>query len=179
MEIRLPEGCKLVSLEPIEDSRGTLTEAYRQERIETAPRVQWNLVRSKAGTLRGVHTHLNRTDYLMVLEGEMWLGLYDLRRSAETFGKSSLLKITPETNVAAYIATGVAHGFYFPKPSVTLYGLSDYWTMADEMGCHPEDPDLNINWPAGDRLLSDRDVQAGTLAEMQQLYDQRESGSEQ
>lgn len=168
----LPEGCRLVPLNPIEDDRGILIETYRQEWVEETARVQWNLVRSKPGTLRGVHLHAKRTDYLVVIEGEMWLGLYDMRRASETFGRSYLVRLAPDENQAAYLATGVAHGFYFTKPSLTLYGLSDYWTMDDEFGCHPDDPGLGIVWPGEARILSARDQAASDLSEMQTLYDQ-------
>ncbi len=168
---QLPVGCELAPLNPIEDSRGILTEVYRQEWVEETARVQWNLVRSNTGTLRGVHLHAKRTDFLVVVEGEMWLGLYDMRRSSNSFGQSSLLCITPEMNVAAFVPAGVAHGFYFTKPSMTLYGLSDYWTLDDDFGCNPDDPGLKIKWPGEARLLSKRDSVAGSLAEMQAFYD--------
>ncbi|MCK0069515.1 dTDP-4-dehydrorhamnose 3,5-epimerase family protein [Kordiimonas laminariae] len=173
VNVGVPEGVILTPLKPITDCRGTLCEAFRLDRVPEKKFVQWNLVRSNVGTLRGVHVHKNRADYLVVIEGEMLLGLYDMRRNSPTFQQSTIVSITPETHKAAYIPTGVAHGFYFTQPSLTMYGLTEYWSMADEMGCHPFDADLKLNWPdTGSVQLSDRDQAAGTLAVMQAEYDE-------
>ncbi len=101
----------------------------------------------------------------------MLLGLYDMRRDSPTFGKSTLITLSPELQKAAYIPTGVAHGFYFTKPSTTMYGLSEYWSMKDEYGCHPEDVNLNISWPEGAIILFERDSSAGGLEALQADYD--------
>lgn len=169
----LPQGCELFTFMTHNDDRGDLTEIYRQDWIHNDKRVQWNLVHSKARTLRGVHTHVDRIDYLVLLQGKMMLGLRDLRRNSPSFGMSALVMLGGGVSEAAYIPTGVAHGFYFPEPSTTLYGMSEYFnsSMDDELGCHPGDPDLDIPWPDGCWLLSERDQSAGTLKEMQEAYD--------
>ncbi len=171
MNDSLPSGFRQVRLKPISDDRGCLTEIYRQEWLGQNQCLQWNLVSSHPGTLRGVHVHTYREDYLIVVEGEMWLGLHDMRRSSPTYGLSSMIRLTPDSNTAAYIPTGIAHGFCFPRQTTTLYGLSDYFSMEDELGCHPDDPALDLNWPITERILSERDTQAGSLAEMQQAFD--------
>ncbi len=170
-DVSLPEGCLLLPLVAHGDERGTVMEVYRREWIDGDERVQWNVVHSNAGTLRGVHVHTTRLDYLYVVEGEMWLALYDMRRSSTTFKQSCLVRLAPDVNQAAHVPVGVAHGFYFTKPSITLYGLSSYFSMEDELGCHPDDPALGIEWPGEERLLSTRDQKAGTLEEMQQAFD--------
>lgn len=169
----LPTGCQLFEFNSHNDERGQLTEIYRQSWIPNDKRVQWNVVHSKARTLRGVHTHIERIDFLVLVQGTMLLGLHDLRRDSATFGMSALVTLGGGSSGAAYIPTGVAHGFYFSEPSTTLYGMSEYFdtSMDDELGCHPGDPGLGISWPQEDWLLSARDQAAGTLAEMQKEYD--------
>ena len=120
--------------------------------------VQWNLVESEPNVLRGVHVHRVHEDYLMVVSGTMVVGLHDLRQLSPTTGVSAVVTLKGTERAALRIPTGVAHGFYFPEPSVHVYSVSAYWDRADELGCRWDDPSLNLRWPMASRpLLSDRD----------------------
>lgn len=144
------------------DERGSLTEIFRQEWSALIAPVQWNLLRSQAGALRGVHCHVRHADALIVAEGELVLGLIDLRPGSPTEGQSELHRIGA-VDVAVIIPPGVAHGFAFEQPTTMVYGVSEYWNLADELGCRWDDPGLNIDWPLSSPLLSERDSAAGSL----------------
>ena len=53
----LPAGVSCRKLAVFKDGRGILAEVYREEWGACVPPKQWNVVRSLAGTLRGVHVH--------------------------------------------------------------------------------------------------------------------------
>lgn len=122
--------------------------------------VQWNFVTSRAGTLRGVHVHARHWDYLSVLDGEMLVGLHDMRPSSATFRRSALVSMCGATPSAIAIPPGVAHGFLSPGPTAHIYAVDQYWNPADEMGCQWDDPALGLAWPIDRPLLSPRDREA-------------------
>ncbi len=45
---------------------------------------QWNASRNAANVFRGMHVHPLHTDYMVVLEGDMVLGLVDIRPHSPT-----------------------------------------------------------------------------------------------
>ena len=157
-----------IPLHPRADLRGSVTELYRETWVaaEEASMVQWNLVQSHGNVMRGVHVHLHHFDNLTVLQGEMYLGLCDLRSESPHYGQGSLQKICSSEPALWVIPPGVAHGFYFESPCVVTYGLSDYWGPAtDFLGCQWNDPQLNIPWPVQcvSPILSVRDQNAPSL----------------
>jgi dTDP-4-dehydrorhamnose 3,5-epimerase len=121
---------------------------------------QWNVMSSRAGTLRGVHVHPTHDDYLVMVEGCMTLGLADLRSSpSPAWGMT--LELAVDDMTALLIPHGVAHGFYFPVDSTLLYGVSRVFDPVDELGCRWDDPELGIPWAVRDPILSERDLTAG------------------
>jgi dTDP-4-dehydrorhamnose 3,5-epimerase len=132
----------------------------------STPFCQWNLVRSKAGVMRGMHVHLDRADYLVVMSGRMRLGLRDLRGCSPTFGVSRLVELKAEHPQCVFIPVGVLHGFHFPEGGIHAYALSSYWQPDTDIGCRWDDPDLGIGWGAIEPEVADRDLQLGTLARL-------------
>jgi dTDP-4-dehydrorhamnose 3,5-epimerase len=149
------------------DSRGDLTEVYRKSwEIGSNIPVQWNLVHSAAKVLRGVHLHLKHEDMLTVIEGEMLLGLSDLRPSSPTHGTGVIVRMPADKPATIAIPVGVAHGFYFPVPSIHLYGVDFDFDRTDEHGCRWNESGLGLDWPIDDPILSERDTEAGSLEQL-------------
>jgi dTDP-4-dehydrorhamnose 3,5-epimerase len=165
-DMNLPDGVALRPLDMNRDPRGSFTEVFREEWDTGISPVQWNIVSSEAGTLRGVHVHIRHDDYLTTLRGRASVGLRDLRRGSPTEGMSALVELAEDPLTALLIPRGVAHGFYFAEPSLHLYGVTKYWDVGDELACHWADPQLEIPWPALPTLVSERDSTALSLAEL-------------
>ena len=69
-------GAKLISLKRFDDSRGSFAEAFRASWLgHPLPMVQWNVSRSMAGVLRGLHVHQRQTDYWHLVTGSAVAGL--------------------------------------------------------------------------------------------------------
>lgn len=168
---RLPEGTFVHSLEPHLDERGSFTELFRAEWPTGVAPIQWNAVRSGEGVLRGVHVHLRHDDYLTVLVGRAAVGLRDLRRGSPSEGLSALVELRGDRPAALVIPHGVAHGFYFPEPSLHVYAVTEYWDLEDELSCRWDDPALEIPWPVDSAQVSERDAASPPL---QALLDQLE-----
>jgi dTDP-4-dehydrorhamnose 3,5-epimerase len=162
----LPTGVEVHAIKEHADDRGAFREIFRQSWTAMAPPVQWNMVRSKAGVLRGVHAHVRHADYITMAMGQMLLGLHDPRPASPSFGRSILLRLEAGDPHLVAIPTGVCHGFYFPEPSMHVYGVSEGWDGSDEFGCAWNDPALGLAWPCETPLLSRRDRTAGPFAEL-------------
>jgi len=174
----LPSGVGMTPLQLHDDDRGGLVELFRTAWDIGPEPVQWNVVHSRENVFRGFHVHAQHTDYLVVVSGRMVLGLKDIRRESPTFGRASLIELTGRQPAAVFIPPGVGHGFYFPEPSVHIYGVSHYWAIEDELGCVWNDAELGIDWPVQAPVLSQRDRTAASFDQMVEDY-RRQSAAAQ
>lgn len=155
------DGVQQIPLDPHPDSRGVFTELFRLSwGIPVVP-VQWNAVRSQANVLRGLHCHHIHSDYLTLVDGRASVCLHDLREGAST--EPVFVQLDALLPSALVIPVGVAHGFYFHQPSIHIYAVSHNWNTEDELGCHWDEVG---NWPCTNPLLSDRDKELGSLAQL-------------
>lgn len=98
---------------------------------------------------------------------ELPSGLRDLRPHSPTAGRRSLVELSGRDRRVVVIPHGVAHGFFFPEPSLHVYSMTEYWNPGEGLGCRWDDPDLEIPWAVqGDPLLSERDAGLGSLKEL-------------
>lgn len=169
-DMRLPEGVRLTPLASHFDSRGDLTEIFRQSWTREFQALQWNLVRSEANTLRGFHVHPRHHDYLVMVDGLMQIALKDMRPGSPTENLAATLSLDAAIPASIAIPPGVGHGFYFPDKAIHIYSVSEYWSREEEIGCRWDDPELGISWGAPDAMLSHRDETAGTYSEMLTEY---------
>lgn len=160
------------AFEPIEDPRGALAEIHRDE-WRLAPRpVQWNLIRTDANVLRGVHVHCLRWDYIIVIDGVGTIGLTDVRRDQGSFARSMTIEVTGDRPTLVTIPPGVAHGIYANTAMKHLYGLTVGWDGSDEeLGCRYDDPALAINWPGAEPVLLQRDLDLPDFPTLLRLYE--------
>ena len=164
-------GVRLFRVPTTSDERGSISVFSRPQWPESV-QVQWNIGRSEPNVMRGVHLHLVHSDWLVVIDGQMSVGLRDLRPGSPTRGRSAMLELAAVDRSgsvggeALYIPPGVAHGFFNRRSATHLYGTSTVWSAADELGCRWDDPALELEWPVARGVtpqLSARDAEAGTL----------------
>jgi dTDP-4-dehydrorhamnose 3,5-epimerase len=173
----LPAGVAVRPLATHVDDRGAFTELFRDEWGTGVAPVQWNVVSSGSGVLRGVHCHPVHADALVVVHGTMRLGLADLRPEAPTAGLACVVELTGESMELVTIPPGVAHGFSFPTPSIHIYAVDRVWDPADELGCRWDDPGLGIEWGhVSSPRISERDERLGTLDELRAALALRRRG---
>ncbi len=140
------------------DDRGSVTEVFRQSWLKRErPMVQANLSISRPGVLRGLHFHREQSDYWCAAAGTAFVGLYDLRRGSPTEGTKQELGLGGQVGRALLIPPGVAHGFYAESDLSLVYLVDAYYTGQDEFGLAWDDPDVGIDWPTRDPVLSERD----------------------
>lgn len=166
MTDRLPAGVVLTKLDTHADDRGALTEVFRSSWDTRIEPVQWNVTLSEPGVLRGVHVHLEHTDYLAVIDGRADVGLYDARPGSETHGQATVVAMRADEMAGMTIPPGVFHGLCFHERSIFLYGLSHGWVPGDDLACRWDDPDMGIPWNIDSPSLSDRDAAAPSLSRL-------------
>ena len=117
--------------------------------------------------LRGLHFHRSQADYWVVLDGEAFIALIDLRVGSPTEGALETLTIdAARGRRGIYIPPGVAHGFLAVTDVWLQYMVDAYYTGDDEQGFAWDDPAVGIPWPLERPVLSERDATAPLLAEV-------------
>lgn len=165
----------LLLIEPdvFEDARGFFVETYHSERYSSygMPEkfVQDNHSKSLKGTLRGLHYQLGcpQGKLVRVTQGEIFDVAVDIRRKSPTFGQWVGVTLSGENKQQLYIPEGFAHGFcVLSETAEFLYKCTDFYSPKDERGIIWNDPDLAIDWPIKEPLISEKDGLYPKLSEM-------------
>jgi dTDP-4-dehydrorhamnose 3,5-epimerase len=155
------------------DDRGTFREVWRASK-HLGRFVQANLSLSKAGVLRGLHYHERQLDHWVVLDGEVFVALVDLR--TDNGARPRVVTRALAQNQTVTIPEGVAHGFLAVLPTSLLYMVTNEYDGSDEHGLAWDDPALGVQWPRvatadGRPILSDRDRSNPLLSELPKTLD--------
>jgi dTDP-4-dehydrorhamnose 3,5-epimerase len=155
------------------DERGFLVETFRDDGwrelgIEVEF-VQENHSRSGQGILRGLHfqTKPGQAKLVRCLRGRIWDVAVDLRRDSPTYRRWEGYELDDERHRQLFVPAGFAHGFcVLSELADVAYKLSSYYDPDTEAGIAWDDPDVGVEWPIADPVLSDRDRAAPRLAEI-------------
>jgi dTDP-4-dehydrorhamnose 3,5-epimerase len=165
----------LVVLEPdiYEDERGFFLESFHRGKYRDfgidREFVQDNLSFSKGNVLRGLHFQARRPQAKLVqaVFGEVFDVAVDIRKDSGTFGKWFGIVLSGENMRQMFIPEGFAHGFCVTSETALFsYKCSDIYVPGDEGGLLWSDPDVGIDWPFHDPLLSDKDRRLPLLSEL-------------
>lgn len=166
----------VVILEPrvFADHRGYFMESYNQEVFHRLGLdyhfVQDNQSLSKeTGVIRGLHFQLNpkaQTKVVRVLAGAIYDVAVDIRKSSPTFGQWVGVILSEENKRQLVIPKGFAHGFCTLVPNtIVAYKVDEYYSPENDRGILWNDPELNIDWPTSNPILSDKDKNHPVLKE--------------
>src|SRR4051812_20336862 len=158
------EGPLLVEPELHGDERGFLLETYRRDAWAELgvgeEFVQDNHSRSSKGVLRGMHFQLGdgQAKLVRAVRGEILDVVVDLRRGSPSFGEWEAYRLDDRDCRELYVPVGFAHGFcVVSELADVVYKLSGYYDAAAERGFRYDDPDVGIEWPNVELLVSERD----------------------
>ena len=159
------DGALLFTPKIFGDDRGAFFEAFRASWLAPAkPMVQWNISRSAAGVVRGLHYHRLQSDYWLVPAGHIRVALVDLRPKSPTHRKGVCLELRDNKPQGLLIPPGVLHGYSIIRDATVMYLVDVEYTGKDEYGVRWNDPALAIPWPIADPILSERDRALPCLA---------------
>jgi dTDP-4-dehydrorhamnose 3,5-epimerase len=160
-------------IEPIVhcDSRGYFWESHHAERYKGAgmdlPFVQDNHSRSRKNVVRALHAQPQQGKLVMVLRGAIYDVVVDIRPDSPTFRRWFAARLDDVKHHQLYIPPGFAHGFCVLSEEADLvYKTTDYYRQDHQISILWNDPDLAIEWPVTDPILSDRDRTSPRLAQL-------------
>lgn len=163
--LEIPE---VILIEPqvFSDERGFFMEVYKYSEFAsfgiTERFIQDNHSRSKKGVLRGLHYQnppKAQGKLVRVISGEIFDVAVDIRKGSPTFGKWVGIKLSAENKRMLYIPPGFAHGFcVLSDIAEVLYKTTEEFAPECEAGIIWNDPDINIDWPIKNPVLSSKDA---------------------
>lgn len=158
-------GVLIFEPEAFSDERGFFLETWRENQYRqagiTLSFVQDNVSFSQKGILRGLHYQHPQSQgkLVQVLSGEVLDAAVDIRVGSPTFGKSVGVILTESNHKQMYIPPGFAHGFCVTSETALFsYKCTDYYNASSEGGILWNDPDLGIDWPIEEPILSAKDA---------------------
>ena len=172
-------GVKEIQLEPQEDERGFFMRVYDDQIFNTFGIhriwVQENhSLTEKKDTIRGLHFQVppyQETKLVRVIHGEIYDVFVDLRRDSSTFGQGGALLLSAANKKMVYIPKGFAHGFLtLTKNCEVLYKMDSYYAERHESSIKWDDPDLDIEWPVNDPIVSEKDAKAVSFKEFKEKW---------
>jgi len=167
------EGLLILEPRVFVDSRGYFMETYHRERYDAAGVdrhfVQDNLSFSVQSTLRGLHFQAQRPQakLIQVISGEIFDVAVDLRAGSRTFGSWVGVTLSDSNRRQLFIPEGFAHGFCVVSATAHfLYKCSEYYFPEDEEGVLWSDPDIGIEWPIDNPIISEKDRRLPLLSDL-------------
>jgi dTDP-4-dehydrorhamnose 3,5-epimerase len=152
------------------DDRGFFLECYQARRFREvgldAPFVQDNHSRSSRGVLRGLHFQRTQPQgkLVYVVRGHIFDVVVDIKKSSPTFGQYVSVELNDANHRQIYVPPGYAHGFcVISDVADVVYKCTDYYDPSDEGGLIWNDPQVNIEWPIAEPILSAKDQRYPTL----------------
>jgi len=167
-------GGDVVVIKPavLGDERGFFMETYRQDNFRDlglpTEWVQDNHSRSSKGALRGLHFQWEppMSKLMRVTRGTAFLVAVDIRKGSPTLGEWCGLEVSAENKKQVYAPYGFARGFCALTDDCEVqYKCTGIYSPGGESGVFYKDPQIGIEWPLTEVLVSAKDAKAQTLAE--------------
>lgn len=166
------DGVLVIDTKFFTDERGFFIENYHKAIYHangiTDEFVQDNHSRSAHKVLRGLHyqdTTAPMGKLVRCTEGRIFDVAVDLRVSSPTFGQWFGIELTAENMTQLWVPSGFGHGFAtLSEFAQVQYKCSGFYTPSSEGTISWNDPDIGIEWPFSDPVLSKRDMNGMSLA---------------
>src|SRR5262244_3254726 len=154
------------------DERGFFVETFRTDQFAQlglpTEFVQDNHSRSSRGVLRGLHFQWDPPmgKLMRVTYGSAFLVAVDVRKGSPTLGQWFGLQVSAENKKQVWAPVGFARGFCALSDFAEIqYKCTAIYNSKGESGIQWNDPDIGIEWPISDCILSEKDRNAQTLRE--------------
>jgi dTDP-4-dehydrorhamnose 3,5-epimerase len=169
-ETPLP-GLVIVNIDHFQDERGFFIETWHKKDFSAAGLpfdfVQDSHSRSNYRVIRGMHYQDMRAPMAKLVRctvGRILDIAIDPRVSSPTFGKWFSIELNAENKTQLFVPIGFAHGFAALSEACEVqYRQTEFYRPETEGGVVWNDPEIGIEWPFQDPILSVRDQNAPTL----------------
>lgn len=163
------DGVKLISPQVFEDPRGFFMETFSARDFRDAGLpdtfVQDNHSHSVRRVLRGLHYQYPawQGKLVRVVSGQVFDVAVDIRKSSPTYARWLGVMLSALDRKQFYVPPGFAHGFCVLSDTAdVLYKCTALYEPADDRCILWNDPDIGVEWPIANPLVSERDAR-GTL----------------
>jgi len=174
-ETSLP-GVLLIEPRVFGDDRGFFMETYRTDAFRDAGIaelfVQDNHSRSARGVLRGLHYQEPNGQGKLVrcTRGSIFDVAVDVRVGSPTFGRWFGAELSDANKLMLWVPAGFAHGFCsLEDGSDLVYKCTALYDQQSDRAILWDDPDIGIEWPIAEPLLSPKDAAAPRLSQARVL----------
>ena len=172
IESRHLQDVVVVIPEAFQDSRGFFMETFREDEFKAnglpTQFVQDNHSRSTKGVVRGLHFQWEPPmgKLMRVSLGSAFLVAVDVRKGSPTLGKWAGIEVSAENRRQVWAPAGFARGFCVLSDAAEIqYKCTGIYNNKGESGIRWDDPEIGVEWPVKDPILSDKDRNAQTLAQ--------------
>jgi dTDP-4-dehydrorhamnose 3,5-epimerase len=164
-QLEIP-GLVLVEAGRFRDHRGFFMELFKSSdfaALGLPPAfVQDNYSHSTYGVLRGLHYQVpphTQGKLVTALLGRVFDVAVDIRRGSPTFGQWLGRELSAQNGHMLYVPPGFAHGFcVLSKEAKVLYKVTAEYAADCDRGILWNDPQIGIEWPIAEPLLSTKDA---------------------
>lgn len=158
--------------EVFQDSRGFFCETFRADQFASlgipTDFVQDNHSQSVKGVVRGLHFQWGPPmgKLMRVTVGSAFLVAVDIRKGSPTLGKWIGVEASAVNRRAVWAPAGFARGFCALSDVTEIqYKCTGIYNSKAESGIRWNDPEIGIQWPLTDVIVSDKDRNSRTLRE--------------
>jgi dTDP-4-dehydrorhamnose 3,5-epimerase len=169
----------LISPDLYKDERGFFLESYKKSAFKSngvvVDFVQANHSKSQKNVLRGLHYQLNpvaQAKLIRVVSGEIFDVAVDLRKGSPYYGNWVGEALSSENKNLLYIPEGFAHGFCtLTDVAEVIYYCSNEYAPDSDRGIIFNDPDIGIDWPVKNPILSEKDLGLPKLSKAENNFE--------
>lgn len=167
------ERVVVIETDYFRDERGFFIESYHRRKYAELGLdyefVQDNHSRSARGVLRGLHYQdmsAPMAKLVRCTRGAILDVAVDLRVGSPTLGRWVGVELSDENMRQLLVPAGFAHGFLALTDGAEVqYKCSGYYAPAAEGAIRWNDPDIAVEWPVAQPILSAKDAAAQSFAE--------------
>lgn len=169
------DGLLIIKPDVFGDDRGYFFETYSKRKYAEygieEDFIQDNISKSLKGTIRGLHYQVGdkaQGKLCHVIKGKVLDVAVDIRFDSPTFGQYFSIELTGNDKTQMWIPPGFAHGFSVLSDEVLfVYKCTNYYSKPDERAILYNDPQLNIDWKVENPIVSEKDLKAKLINEIQ------------
>lgn len=172
-ELTLP-GVKIIEPTYFEDYRGYYCETYSMRTLAEYGIIDQfvqdnHSMTLKRGTLRGIHFQNNPVPQIKLVrctKGAIKDVVVDLRHNSPTFKQWLAVELSAENRRQIWIPSGYGHAFLTLQDDCEVqYKVTGLYEPKLDRAIAWNDPQIAVDWGIENPIVSQKDMQAPTLAE--------------
>jgi len=170
-----PELPEVIHVDPTvyRDTRGFFQETFHSAKYAAGgidpSFVQDNRSFSTRAVLRGLHFQHPRAQgkLVQVTSGEIYDVVVDVRVGSPRFGRWCAVRLSAEEGNQLYVPPDFAHGFVVLGDAAgVVYKCTEHYDPACEHTLLWSDPDVGVEWPIAQPVVSSKDADGLTLEDL-------------